>query len=298
MNLRTLRSLVTVAGTGSFTAAAASLHIAQPAISQHVKSLEQELGVELIDRRTKAPTAAGAAVIERAERALGEVESIPSDIAAIRGVQSGAIRAGAIHWLAPFDLPGLLGSFAHRFPGVSVELHEENADDMFAMLEKGTLDVVFSNIAPGDVARSPLARRNLFTEELVVGMSPIHELAGKRIGLDQLTDETFIAFRPGSAFRDTVQRALESAGVTPNIVLESSDLVTIRSLAARGLGIALMPRSLAVHEGPPLGIARIVPASPERTVALTWNASGVRTSAATAFVDFTQDWLDTTPTPI
>ncbi|MCL1595032.1 MAG: LysR family transcriptional regulator substrate-binding protein, partial [Actinomycetia bacterium] len=100
-----------------------------------------------------------------------------------------------------------------------------------------------------------------------------------------------IAFRRGSAFFDTVDRSLRRSGVLPHIVMETSDLAMVRSLVSRGLGVAIIPRSLAEAGGPPVKVVEVRPEPPRRTVALTWNARGGRSSAAEAFLEFALRWL-------
>lgn len=293
MDLRRLRTLDAIVRHRSFTRAAEELHIAQPAVSQQLKSLESELGLELVDRTTRTPTEPGRILLNRSRVAIAELEAATAEIADLVGLRSGIVRAGAIHWLEPLDLVDLLGSFAEHYPGISIELREENAVTMFDMLEQAQLDLVLSNISPGDPVRSGLERRVLFTEDLVLGVNPEHPFSRRgSIRLEELREESFVAFRSGSAFRDTVFGALREAGVLPHVAFESSDLVTVRNLAARGLGIALMPRSLATAPGLQLSVIEIAPRPPTRTVALTWRASHPPSPPARAFLNFTHAWLD------
>ncbi|MCL1595177.1 MAG: LysR family transcriptional regulator, partial [Actinomycetia bacterium] len=167
-DLRQLEVLVAIVDHGSFTRAAEALHIAQPAVSQHMKSLETKVGGELIDRKTKRPTAAGLVLIAHARRALRELETAEFEVGELSGLKRGTVRIGAIHWLEPLDLPALLGAFAKQFPGITIELREENAHVMFDLLGVGDMDLVFSNISPTDTITSDLKRQNLFSEDLVV----------------------------------------------------------------------------------------------------------------------------------
>ena len=293
MDLRQLRSLEAIVRLRSFTRAAEELHVAQPAVSHQLKALEHELDIDLVDRSTRTATEAGRILLSRSNTALAELEAAKAELADLVGLRSGIVRAGAIHWLEPLDLADLLGSFADRYPGISIELREENATTMFDMLEQAQLDLVLSNISPGDVVRPGLERRVLFTEDLVLGVDPKHRISNRTsVRLEQLGDEPFVAFRAGSAFRDTVLGALREVGITPHVAFESSDLATVRNLAARGLGVALMPRSLAAAPGPALNVIEIAPRPPTRTVALTWRVSHPLSPPARAFLDSAHTWLD------
>ena len=292
LDLNRLRVLVAIADHGGFTRAAEALHVAQPAISQQVKALEASVGLELVDRKTKRPTQAGAILVSHARAAMMELDSAALELEELDGLRRGTVRLGAIHWLEPLDLPALLRSFVDRYPGISIELHEENARVMFDMLETGDMDLVFSNLSPTDTVHSGLAQCELFTEDLVVAM-----VTGSHLGsqgtctLGDLDGEGLIAFRKGSAFFETVDSALRIAGVTPNFVMGTSDLSMTRNLASRGLGIALLPRSLADIDGPPIDVVEIKPTPPIRTVALTWSESGPRSPASRAFLAFALEWL-------
>jgi LysR family transcriptional activator of glutamate synthase operon len=292
MDLRQLDYLDAVVRTGSFTRAAVEMHVAQPAVSQMIKRLEQELGTTLIDRNTRQATEAGAILLRRARRAFAELETARTEVTDLIGLETGTVRAGAIHWLEPLDLPGLLGAFTARYPRIAVDLREFDARVMFDMLHERQMDLVFSNISPGDTLPTGLERQLLFTEPLVVGVGMGHPLAARQsIGLDELHAEPFIAFRSGSAFRDTVDAALGSTNVAPSIRYESSDLVAVRSLVAAGLGVALMPRSLADFPGPPIAALTIAPDPPQRTVALTWRRDLSGSPAGQAFLDLALDWI-------
>ncbi len=292
MDLRQLDYLDAVVRAGSFTRAATEMHVAQPAVSQMIKRLEQELGTPLIDRSTKKATEAGELLLRRARRALSELDAARTEVAELIGLETGTVHAGAIHWLEPLDLPGLLEAFTARHPRIAVDLREFDARVMFDMLNDREMDLVFSNISPGDPVPPGLQRKLLFSEPLIVGVHPDHQLAGRKsIALHELDAEPFVAFRSGSAFRDTVDRALADTGIAPAIRYESSDLITVRSLAAAGLGVALMPQSLAAFPGPPIAILTIEPNPPRRTVALTWRSDLSGSPAGQAFLDLALDWI-------
>ncbi|MCL1600963.1 MAG: LysR family transcriptional regulator, partial [Actinomycetia bacterium] len=105
MDLRQLTYLDAVARNASFTAAADELFVAQPAVSQAIKQLELEFGTTLIDRVKKQPTEAGTLVLARARQVFAELEAAREQVGELSGLERGTLRAGAIHWLEPFDLP-------------------------------------------------------------------------------------------------------------------------------------------------------------------------------------------------
>ena len=124
MELQQLRSFAAVARHGHFTRAAADLHIGQPAVSQHIRRLEAELGVRLLRRTTRSVelTEAGAILLARSERALGELEAAQAELAELKGLVRGRLTIGAMQWLEPYDLPGALASFHERHPAIDIRV--------------------------------------------------------------------------------------------------------------------------------------------------------------------------------
>ncbi len=292
MELRQLEYLLAVARHGHFTRAAEELHVAQPAVSQQLRRLERDVGFELIDRTNRSLTAAGEILATRASRALSELEAARAELEQLGGLERGTVRVGAIHWLAPFDLAAALSEFTSRHPGIDITLREEDATRMLDMLGDGQLDLVLHNISAA-TERVDFEQRVMFTEELVVIAAETAEMAGRRsITLEEMANRRIVAFRRGAAFRDITDQAFAVLGLSPRIALESSDLVTIRSLVAEGLGIALMPRSLAEMPGQPVAQLAVEPADLTRSVALTRRSDHAIAPAAGALWDHLNQWLD------
>lgn len=292
MELRQLEYLLAVARHGHFTRAAEELHVAQPAVSQQLRRLEREVGLELIDRSSRSLTAAGDILAQRASRALHELEAARSELQQLSGLQRGVVRLGAIHWLAPFDLAAALGGFTSEHVGIDIGLREEDAERMLDMLQDGQLDLVMHNVSPATV-RDGIDQRIMFSEELVVMASVSSDLAGRTsISLAEVAERRVVAFRRGAAFREIADQAFTNLGLSPRIALESSDLVTIRSLVAEGLGVALMPRSLAETPGRGITQLAVEPGRLERSVALAWRNDHSLSPAAQALLTHFHQWLD------
>ena len=287
MELRQLRYCVAVADRLHFTRAAEDLHVAQPALSQQIRKLEAGLGLELFARTSRAValTQAGEAVVARARRILAEADAIEQDVEAIRGVLRGRVVIGAMQSLGPFDLPGLLADFHAQHPGVDVVLREDTTQRMLAMITADALDLAVATIdaPPPD----GLERRRLYTEELVLAVAPDHPLAGRRrIHPAALPPGPFIFFREGSGLRSATQRVLDAAGIEPQVRFETNELTRVRALAARGLGVAIMPRSDTEGPGPAVVTVEIGPPALRRSVGLVWRAARRRPPAAEAFLAF------------
>src|SRR4051812_13504293 len=127
MDLRRLRYFAALAEHGHFTRAAESLHVAQPALSQQIRRLEEELGLPLVHRTTRrvALTEAGELLAARARRILAEVDAASAEMADLAGVRAGRVVVGAMQSLGAFDLSALLAAFHERHPGVELTVREE-----------------------------------------------------------------------------------------------------------------------------------------------------------------------------
>jgi DNA-binding transcriptional LysR family regulator len=286
MEIRQLRYFERVVHHRHFTRAADDLHVAQSALSRQVRRLESELGIELLRRTTRSvqPTEAGELVATRARRIIAETEALRGEIDELRGLVRGRIAVGALLFGGELDIPALLARFSSTFPAVELGLREGSAQRMIEGLADGGLDLAFAlESEPPD----GLERLELSTEELVVVVGPRHALAGHGpLPLGALTGHPLIAFHRGSTTREVVDRALAGAGVEAKIAVEANDLAFVRSLVARGIGVAVLPRSFAELPGPRVSIRPLAPALALRVV-LWWRRDQHLSPAARAFVDFT-----------
>jgi LysR family transcriptional activator of glutamate synthase operon len=285
MEIRQLRYFEAVARHRHFTRAADELHVAQSALSHQVRRLEQELGTELLRRSTRsvAPTAAGELVVARARTVLAETAALRGEIDELRGLTRGHVAVGAMLFGGRLDIPATLGRFTASFPGVEVWLREGTAQRMIEMLADGSLDVAFAlELAPP----AGLERLELSREELAVAMSADHELAGDGpMRLQELAGRRLIAFQPGATTRQLVDDALVRAGVAHQIAFEANDLALLRSLVARGIGLAIVPRSFLERPGPEIAFRPLTPAL-HVPVVLWWRGGRRLSPAAQAFIEF------------
>jgi LysR family transcriptional activator of glutamate synthase operon len=287
MELRQLRYLVTLADERHFTRAAALLHIAQPALSQQIRRLEDELGIALVDRTTRhvALTAAGERLVARARRALAEVEAATAELSELSGIRTGRVVIGAMRSTGPFDLSALLAAFHARHPGVELVVREEPSEVMLQHLHADELDVAFLAVnrldAGPDVQLHPL-----LSEPLVVLLAPGHPLAGRRrLDMAELRDERFVVFGEGGSLRRIVVQGAREAGFEPQLAFESTEQARIRAMVSRGLGVALLPESEAAHAGPPVAAVPVRKPALARDVTLAWRANRRHSPAARAFLD-------------
>jgi DNA-binding transcriptional LysR family regulator len=285
MELRQLRYFEAVVRRRHFTRAAEELHVAQSALSHQVRRLERELGIELLHRTTRSvePTEAGALVAARARAVLAETEALRGEIDELRGLVRGRLTVGAMLFGGELDIPALLVSFAASHPHVEVGVREGTAARMLELLSEGSLDLAFAlETEPAD----GVERLELSSEELVVVTAPGHPLAGRQpLLVKALADHPLIAFGPGSSTRRRLDAAFRDAGVQPRIAVEGNDLALARLLAARALGVAILPRSFVEMPGPEVLFRPLAPGL-RMSVVLWWQRGRRISPAARAFVEF------------
>jgi len=291
MELRQLRYLVAVAEELSFTRAAEREHVAQPALSQQIKRLEEEVGLALVERTTRsvALTSAGEVLVARARRMLGELEAARAELEALSGVYTGHVYVGVLHTMGPVDVSLVLALFRERHPGVELTVREQSSEELAEMLRDDELDLAFLSVTES-VERKGLGLHQLVSEELVLIVSKSHELAGRRrVHMAELAGEEFISYREGARLRELLESAGRSAGFAPRVTLESNESGRIRRLVARGLGVAILPRSDAERPGADVAVAALVEPSLRRDITLAWREGRRLAPAAAAFLELSRE---------
>ena len=156
-----------------------SSHLAQSAISQQIRRLEQELGVEVFRRSSRHVelTAEGRVILGYAKRVLAEVDGLHSELEELTGVLRGQLRIGGVYPTGPYDLFSMLADFRAAHPGVAVHMVEDTQDDVLAALRADELDCAFTALDP-DALGNEFAATLLWEEEIVVALPVGHSLCG------------------------------------------------------------------------------------------------------------------------
>jgi len=286
MDLRQLRYLVALADERHFTRAAAREHVAQPALSQQIRRLEDELGLPLVERTTRQVriTDAGELLVARGRRIIAELNAAHDEIEAVKGVETGRVSVGAMHTMGPIDLSLVLAIFHQRHPAVDLTVREEASEDLARMIRDGELDLAFLSVTER-VESHGLALHQLVSEELVVLLPPDHPLAAKEtVRMADLRDEEFISYRPGARLRELLLSAAHQAGFEPRIKLESNESQRIRRLVGRGMGVAILPRSDAVSPGAEVAVAALTEPPLSRDITLAWRQERRQPPAVAEFL--------------
>jgi DNA-binding transcriptional LysR family regulator len=283
MDLRQAEYVVAVADEGSFTRAAASIPVSQPSLSQGIRTLESELGVELFHRlgRKVALTAAGEAFLGPARQLLRDAATAREAAASVAGLRSGRLDLVALPTLAVDPLVGLVGKFRSQHPEVTVRIAEpEAADAAVELVRDGTCEVGLVELpASGGLTAHPL-----LDQEVVAVCAPGTRLdRDHRLPIRRLAEMPLIATPPGTSTRRLIDDALAAARVEPTVAVETSHREALLPLVLAGAGTTFLPEQLA-HLAAQRGavVARLRPAV-HRTVGLV-HRGGVLSPAAAAFV--------------
>jgi LysR family cyn operon transcriptional activator len=290
MLVRPLRYLKAVADHGSFTRAAAALHVSQPALSQQIRELEERMGVQLLDRsgRTVRPTDVGEAYLRHVRRALDELEVGGRAIRDVQDLSSGALRLGFTPLFAIYLLGPLIRRYRDRFPGIVLTITEMAQEEMELALGADALDLglAFSDVLAEDVEWLPLHTEKM---SLIVGQG--HPAANRDREMDTaaLAAEPLALLGPTFATRAMVDRYLRSVGVHPYVAVEANSIAAIVEMVRRA-GLATILPEVVAQEQMGLCVVRLAPAIDSLRVALLQRRGGYRSAASRAFVAVAQDY--------
>jgi DNA-binding transcriptional LysR family regulator len=291
MEFRHLRTIMAVARHRSFTKAAEELFLAQSAISQQIRRLEAEIGIQIFRRSSRSVeiTEEGKVILAHAQRVLAEVDDLHGELEALTGVMRGTVRIGGIYPFGPYDLYGLLADYRKRYPGVAIHMLEETQDETLVMLRQDELDCAFASVDP-DTVGSEFAGTLLWDDEFVVAVAPDHHFAAQpHVTFHELAAEDLIAYRDNSALRRRLETTIGRLGLEPRNAFVCTEMNAVRALASKGLGVAVLPRSVAELDGPPVVLRPFRPEPMTWPLALVWRADRRQPPAAGAFLALALD---------
>ncbi|OBI58123.1 hypothetical protein A5667_02410 [Mycolicibacterium fortuitum] len=288
MELRQLEYFVAVAEEGSFTKAAARMHIAQSGVSAQILLLERELGQRLFDR-SRSPvrlTKVGTALLTHAHAALAavaEARQVADEYgAALRGHVSVGLAASSS---LAFDLVDMLAEFHRAHPMVEIALLEANTDDLVDGLLDGRHDMAI--ISPPATVPPDLRLQLVADEQIVAAVSSDHPLCGRPgVTLEELNGCQLITFSSTIGTRSTIDAAFAAAGIQPHVAIEASDPNVLAELAGGGLGVALIPEPYARARDSRLHVMQIADVNLRGSLALVWNDARKPSTSAARLVDY------------
>ncbi|AZR81792.1 MULTISPECIES: LysR family transcriptional regulator [Piscirickettsiaceae] len=264
---RRLQVFYTVAKVLSFTKAAETLHMTQPAVTFQVKQLEEFFNTRLFDRTHNkiTLTEAGKIVYDYAEKILDHYEKMNSEVRELTGEVTGSLLIGASTTIAEYMLPSLLGAFKKQFEDVNIRLQVGNTDAIVAMVENNMIDL--------GVVEAPVYNKNLEVEvcrldEMVLIVPEGHPLSNRdKISVEDMRKYRYISREEGSGSRSVIDNYIREQGLSYsdlNVVMELGSPEAVKMAVESDVGIAIVSRTTIVKEMK-LGTLKALPLDPPLT---------------------------------
>lgn len=290
MDINQLEVLVTVAREKSFSRAAEVLERTQPAVSQAIRRLENEIGEKLFDRSSKDGTLtyAGELLLEYARQMMNLRHSAHSAIKEMRNLHNGKVTISANEHTVFYLLP-VIEEFRSRHPLIKIEVQRGVASRIPKEITAREAELGVISFKPTDPSIKSIA---VHTDELILIVSPNHPLASKgKVSIKNLRDESFIAHNAISPYRKKVIEAFEKHKTPLNIAVELPSLEAIKRLVETGIGVALIPKLTAKSEiasGQLIGLS-VTEMKLERKLHIVYRRNSVLSHAAEAFLKIAKE---------
>ncbi|WP_214629842.1 LysR family transcriptional regulator [Paenibacillus agaridevorans] len=286
MELRQLNYVIQIASEKNFSRAADKLHIAQPSLSQQLSKLEQELGLLLFRRTTNSVelTQAGQVFVEKSQSILDAVEQLKQEMDDMAQMRRGRLVVGTLPITGSHVLPLVLPVFGALYPQIEVVLVEETTARLEQLTASGGTDISLLSLPLID---NSLSWEPYLEEEICLAIPQQHPLAkrGGEVDIADLKQEPFIGLKRGQGFRQITVELCEVSGFTPRIVFESSNIETVQSLVAGGMGIAFVPQMLTRPTGGEFSPAYLqLGTRPTRTLVIASRKGRYLSKAARSFI--------------
>jgi DNA-binding transcriptional LysR family regulator len=286
METRRLEYFVVLTAEGTFSAAAARLQISQPALSQQIRRLEQEVGAQLIDRSVTPfeLTPAGLQLLAHSRKLLVEVERIGALLTDARKGRVGRIRVGIVPSLLYGDIPGAIREFCRRHPQLEIRLARQSTAELIESVRIGQTDVGFLFTRPS----LGLSYSELYRDPYVAVLPAVHPLATREsLRLIELRDEEIMMFpRHGAPdAHDALIAACVEAGFSPQHTMSDGTTFTDQvGFVASGLGVSLLPGRLATVQLRDVVYRPVVDPPVYSITTIAWD-SGQEDASRDVFID-------------
>ncbi len=285
MDIAQIQYVLTVAATGSFSAAADELYISQSSLSKQIIALEKELGVLLFDRskRQIALTPAGAAFVEHARAIDATYRALLADLSRFKAAPT--LRIVAIPVIAQYGLTDYVARFRSAHPDIDLVLEEREASAILPALDNHQFDLAFVRNNYLDAAA--YVTRPVADDKMVVVVARKHRLAGRAaLALAELANENHIMFDKGTVVHELAVDACHAAGFEPRIFYASLRVESVLGLVASNAGVALMMEKVAAYHRHPDVVAIPLAEVIESDIVLAAPKDRKLPHAAKLFIDF------------
>lgn len=243
LNLRDIRAFIAVAQTGSFTRAAARLHLSQPALTVQIRRLEETVGVRLFDRNSRnvALTPTGRELLPLLQKSLHDMEHVLIDARALGDGSSGTVRIACLPTFAASVLPELIQQVKAAVPRAGFHVRDAVAGVVETLVRNEEVDI---GLTGGELSDAEIDVLYAGADHLVAVLPAGHALARrKRVSLTDLASVPLVLTAQGTSVRAVVDGAFASGGCTPEIACEPTYMMTAVAMVRAGLGVTILPAS-------------------------------------------------------
>ena len=269
MNLQALRYLTALAEHRHFGRAAEKCFVTQPTLSMQIRKLEDELGLQLLERNNKSVrlTDIGLIIAEYAQKILREVKTIQELAKTVKDPYSGNIKMGVIPTLAPYLLPRVIGNLQQAMPKLQYYWVEKTTEVLMQQLKLGEIDAALISLPIKD---NELVVEPLFTEEFLLAVPKQHALVKRKtLQLKDIENSELLLLEEGHCLRDQALTFCQGLDELMVKDFRATSLETLRYMVAAGLGITLTSQ-LAVQTNDNVHYLRFSSKKPQRKIGLAW----------------------------
>ncbi|WP_432663853.1 LysR family transcriptional regulator [Wukongibacter baidiensis] len=284
MELRQLEYFQRVCRFNNITRAAESLHVAQPSITNAIQKLEDELGVILLDRskRQIKPTTEGEVFLERINNILRLVKDTTTEMRDYGLLKKGNLKIGIPPMIGTYLFPHIFVNFKNLYPQIKLSIYEKGSLETRMMIEKGDLDLGIVIISEPSKQLETMA---ISQSEILVCLNKTHHLCDKEsLEFKDLKDEPLIMLKEGFYHRQKIMEHFKKHKISPNIVLSSNQLQTIKSLVVQGVGISFLLKEIVENDNRIVSLP--LKKSMDVTIGLAWKRDRYLSNASKGFIKF------------
>lgn len=288
MKLTQLQYFIAACQHNNITAAANELHISQPSISNAIRELEQEFGVELLCRTNKilSRTQEGEFFFRRATDLVAQAELLKQQMCDF-GTQKNNVRIGIPPMIGAILYPPMLQAFRQSYPNINLDVSEEGSVETIRLVSENILDVAL--VVTDTLDNDHMNVIPLCDAEVYFCVSKNNPLAReKTVSMDMIRDEPIVMYRDGYYLRKLILGRYSQMGITPKIVLNSNQLYTSRNMVLTGLASAFLFRNVAEREEGIIGIPLSQPITLH--IGLIWKKSQYLYSDVAKFINFAKEY--------
>lgn len=293
MEFRQLRYFVAVAEAGTISRAAERCGIAQPSLSHQIMKLEDELGVQLLDRlgRGIALTDAGRALLPRARQILAQMLEVEANLRADLEIGRGRLAVGAIPTMAPYLVPALVAQLRREFPQCEIVVREDLTQNLVEAIADNELDLA---IMSTPIDHELIDLQVVGREPLLVVAPTKHPLcAAGEITLADLRDQPAVTLHEMHCLGKQISEFCEAKRLASNVVCRMTQIDTLLEFVRLGLGLSIVPQMVAARDKHPgRRYLRFKRTAPTRDIALAWRVGRIRPRLARRFAELLTAQLD------